>query len=536
MKTIKSYWIFIVWFIISTGVTLVAQEPRPNIVFFIADDMTRDMFNFLPESKGKNLTPALDRLSDEGVILMGQHVSATVCTPSRYNCLTGNFASRANNKEMIIAAKKNDGQRIVQWNTHILPGEDNLASLLKEAGYYTGAVGKNHVFEVEGYKKVNLTDDWNDPVIQKRQIRNYQLTQEAYTQAGFDFADGLYYENPDFNGPRKLAVHNLDWTTDAALDFLERSREKEAPFFLYFATTLPHGPLEEDRSWNADRRITPKGMLEEPVQVLPGAATIPERLKKAGKPVNNQKNNLLWMDDALQALLNKLEENGQLDHTVIIFFNDHGQYAKGTIYQGAVHNPSILWKKGGFPVGKQADVPVSNVDFVPTLLEMAGIESEDRSFDGKSFYPMLQGESLDPQLSMYFEIGYSRGVRKGKYKYIAVRYPVWVHELTLPDRQELLDEYNKKLKVRRKEPNNMDPSKPFGHVQIIPGGGDAEHPATERYPYYADADQLYDLECDPDEQNNLANDPEYREILEEMKKELTKYCQTIPGNFGEFRQ
>lgn len=528
--------LFCILIFLFSGVSLIAQKTRPNIVFFVADDMTRDMFNFLPESKGKNLTPALDKLSEEGVILMGQHVSSTVCTPSRYNCLTGNYASRANNKEMLRAEKKNEGQRIVQWNTHILPGENNLAKMLREAGYFTGAVGKNHVFEVEGHQKVKLTDDWEDSGIQKKQIRNYELTQKAYYQAGFDFADGLYYENPDFNGPRELAVHNLDWSTAAALKFLDKSQDKAAPFFLYFATTLPHGPLQEKRSWNADRRITPIGMLDEPVRVLGEPENIPKRLKAAGKPVNNRKCNLLWMDDALQALLNKLQETGRLENTIIVVFNDHGQYAKGTIYQGAVHNPSVIWKKDGFPVGPVSDVPVSNVDFAPTLLEMAGIDSNGFSFDGRSFLPLLRGESMDALNSMYFEIGYSRGVRKGRYKYIAVRYPAWVKALTLEDRQELLDEYNKKLKVRRKEPNNLDPSRPFGHVQIIPGGGDAEHPATERYPYYADPDQLYDLECDPDEQNNLANDPEYREILDEMKIELSRYCKTIPGKFGEFRQ
>jgi arylsulfatase A-like enzyme len=528
--------IFFLLLLIFSGVSVMAQDSKPNIVFFIADDMTRDMFNFLPESKGKNLTPALDRLSDEGVILMGQHVSATVCTPSRYNCLTGNYASRANNLEMIRAEKKNDGQRIVQWNTHILPEDNNLAKMLANEGYFTGAVGKNHVIEVEGHQKVKLTDDWQDPVIQKKQIRNYNLTQEAYYQAGFDFADGLYYENPDFNGPRNLAVHNLDWTTRAALEFVDQSMQKKAPFFLYFATTLPHGPLQENRSWNADRRITPTGILEEPVHVLGDPQDIPNRLKAAGKSINNRRSNLLWMDDALQALLDKLEETGQLKNTIIIVFNDHGQYAKGTIYQGAVHNPSVIWKKDGFPVGSINDVPVSNVDFAPTLLEMAGIDLNKYSFDGRSFLPMLNGLPMEELNSMYFEIGYSRGVRKGKYKYIAVRYPDWIHALTLEDRQQILDEYNEKLKIRHKAPNNLDPSKPFGHVQIIPGGGDAEHPATKRYPYYADADQLYDLESDPNEQLNLANDPDYQEVLDEMKKELSSYCKTIPGNFGEFKK
>ncbi len=137
---------------------------------------------------------------------------------------------------------------------------------------------------------------------------------------------------------------------------------------------------------------------------------------------------------------------------------------------------------------------------------------------------------------MYFEIGYSRGVRKGKYKYLALRYPEWVNKLTADEREVILNEYNQKLKIRGKGPNNTDPSKPFGHVQIVPGGGDAEFPATQRYPHYADADQLYDLVNDPNEQVNLYNHPNYQKVVKEMRKELEKHIQSIPGRFGEFNK
>jgi len=64
------------------------QAQKPNIVFFIADDMERYMFNCLEEGKGKNLTPNIDRLAKEGVLMLNQYVSSSVCTPSRYSCLT----------------------------------------------------------------------------------------------------------------------------------------------------------------------------------------------------------------------------------------------------------------------------------------------------------------------------------------------------------------------------------------------------------------------------------------------------------------
>lgn len=514
-----------------SGAQTTGQE-RPNVIFFIADDMTRDMFNFLPESKGENLTPNLDKLSKKGTILMGQHVSSTVCTPSRYSVLTGKYASRAHNPGFLRQTKKNDGQRVVEWNTHILPSDTSLAKILKHNGYRTGAVGKNHVIEVKGWEDIPLSADTANDRVMEQQRENYRLTVEAFKKTGFEYADGIFYENPDFNGPRALAVHNLDWTTEAALEFLQQQDDR--PFFLYFATTLPHGPKEADRSWNADRRITPIGVLEEAPDVLPDKSIIQERLNEAGIKVNNDNANLLWLDDALGALIKGLKEEGLYDNTIIFFFNDHGQFAKGTVYQGATCNPSIVWKSDGFKVGHETDALLSNVDFTPTILDFANVDFTNCSFDGESFVDVLEAEEFEGRESLYFEIGYSRGIRKGRYKYIALRYPDWVKELTLKDRKRILAAYNKKLKLRGRKPNNTDPTAPFGHVQIIPGGGDAEFFATQRYPNYAERDQLYDLEKDPHEKTNLADDPEYRKVLKQLKAELSDYIESLPGKFGEF--
>lgn len=106
--------------------TKVENKQKPNIVFFIADDMERYMFNCLPEGKdkksnNKNLSPNIDRLANEGIVLMGQHTSSSVCTPSRYSCLTGEYASRSTSKKLTHFTKKMDGQTVVQWNSYITP-------------------------------------------------------------------------------------------------------------------------------------------------------------------------------------------------------------------------------------------------------------------------------------------------------------------------------------------------------------------------------------------------------------------------------
>ena len=75
-----------------------------------------------------------------------------------------------------------------------------------------------------------------------------------------------------------------------------------------------------------------------------------------------------------------------------------------------------------------------------------------------------------------------------------------------------------------------------GHTGYTPGGEDNQWPAMKKYPHYFDADQLYDLSKDPDEQHNLAYDPAYKEILKAMKAELKKYLDKLPGNYAEFKQ
>ena len=511
-----------------------ADTPeRPNIIFFIADDMLPQHFNCLSQGKDKNLTPNIDRLAREGTLMLQQHVVSPVCTPSRYNVLTGNFASRAQNPYFKQNTKKN-GQSVVEFNTHILPTDQTLPALLKKAGYTTGMAGKNHVVEVEGLKRfANFDASAKDPANKAQLKANHDHTRQAMRAIGFDFADSVYHNNPSFLGLHEVAVQNMDWITDAGVRFLNQTHTQ--PFFLYFATTVPHGPTQEKRSWNADPRLTAIGYLDEPLKVQPARDTIPKRLRAAGLPVNDNTANILWLDDALGALLDTLEANGQIDHTVIFFFNDHGQRAKGTVYQGGVRNPSIVWRKGGFPVGSTSDTLVSNVDFAPTILDLAQVDHTQYTFDGQSFLPYLEGQKPTSLRSLYFELGYARGIRVGNWKYMAIRYPKHLENMTLEERRTVLNEWNDKRKRRHLNIVTDDPTKPFSHLTAIPGGGDAEKKSTGSYPAYFERDQLYNLANDPNEQRNLANDPEYAAQLKAMQRALKAQLATLPGGFGDLK-
>ncbi|HRR28032.1 MAG TPA: sulfatase-like hydrolase/transferase, partial [Victivallales bacterium] len=509
------------------------SQNKPNFIFFIIDDMQPYHFNCLPEGKGLNLTPNIDRLAAEGTVMYGQHVSSSVCTPSRYSCLTGQYASRAKNEMFMKSIGKGEVTN-VGWNTFILPDTITLPKLLKAHGYTTGAVGKNHVVECNEWVKLPYNSNPRDPKIKEQLDKNKIALRNAFNRVGFDFAERLYHHNPESNGPKELAVHNQDWITEGALNFIDQNAEK--PFFLYFATSIPHGPGEAKRSWNADPLATADGILAKAPNVQPPRSSIPKRLKDAGIQQNDGRANILWLDDAIGAILKKLEEKKILNKTIIFFFTDHGQKSKGTVYQGGVSCPSIIWKEGGFPCGKKNNGLISNIDFTPTILDMAGIDPSMYNFDGKSFLPLLNGEKKEIHDSLYFEIGYTRAIRMGNWKYIALRYPEYAEKMTLEERRKILEDFNKKQKEYDKRWFTDDPSQPFSHVSLIPGGGGAEHASMEQYPAYYDKDQLYDLSKDPNEQNNLANNEQYAAKLAEMKDKLKSILSKLPGKFAEFQK
>ena len=515
------------------------QVQKPNIIFFIADDMERYMFNCLPEGKGKNLSPNIDKLVNEGIVMLNQHVSSSVCTPSRFSCLTGMYASRSTCHEFTSFTKKMDGQTVVQWNSYITPKDMTIGKLMKSLGYTTGFFGKNHAVEAPGWKKLPLDTDPTDPEAVKVLKRNAEIIRTELKKAGFDYAGANYQDNPSYLGPEKLRVQNLDWITDESLKFLDKV--KEEPFFLYYATTVPHGPSNASQSWNGDRRVTAEGILDTPPTCLPPKETIPERiyasgLVKKGEKIPDALGNVLWIDDALGALMKRLKEQGKLDNTIIFFFNDHGQHAKGSIYEGGVSSPSIIWKKGGFEAGRVSKALVSNIDFAPTIFNMAGGDPDTvKTFDGKSMLPILNGEKEKIHNSLYFEMGFSRGVLKDSFKYIALRYPEFAMKWDYNKRKEILFKwiaFRKKNKLRY---HYTDPNLPFSHLMLIPGGGDAEFPSTKRYKHYYETDQLYDLRNDPKEQNNLFGDPQYADKVKDLQNELKKYLYKLPGKFGEFK-
>jgi len=526
---------------VCTGVGLAAisafsaTDKRPNVIFFITDDMLPHHFGFLPDAQKRVLTPNIDRLAKEGTVMLNQYTCSPLCTPSRYSCLTGRYPSRADNPYFLQTTKKYHGQTYVEFNSHITKqNKDTLPLLLKKAGYTTGMVGKNHVIQVNGLKRFkNFDGDAKSPENASKLKENYEHVCQAIRECGFDYASRIYHNNPDFLGLREVAVHNMDWITEGGVEFIKQNHDRSEPFFLYFATTLPHGPTEAERAWNANPLITAEGYIKQAPRVQPPRTTIPERIKAAGLKPTDDTCNMLWVDDALGALLKTLKDTGELDNTVIFFFNDQWMEAKGTVYEGGAHTPGIVWRSGGFKAGHLCDALTTSVDFAPTILNLAQFDYSKVFFDGETFLPNLDGQPQDPGRTIYFELGFARGLMKKGWKYMRIKYPDELANMSLEERTKLLTKWNAQRRRMHLHIVTEDPKAPFSHLTAIPGGGHAESGSTgiKHYPGYYDTDQLYNLERDGHEQKNLAASPEYREKMNEMQADLRKVLDSLPGEF-----
>jgi arylsulfatase A-like enzyme len=169
-----------------------------------------------------------------------------------------------------------------------------------------------------------------------------------------------------------------------------------------------------------------------------------------------------------------------------------------------------MYWKGHIQAGSVCNRLIANIDFTPTILDICGVKRPaDMIVDGRSFVPLVTGESSDWRDSLLLDVGHTRGIVTQRWKYIALRYP-------------------EKVKAR-----------------IASGGQSGYHmdspldlqlTAEKAHPAYWDGDQLYDLTADPDEKVNLAKDSAHADVLKEMQERLRAELLHLPRPFGEFRQ
>ncbi len=503
----------------------VAQAAkRPNIVLFITDDQSWDSLGFMD---GKAHTPRLDRMTKEGLFLTDFNVTSTVCSPSRYSFLTGRFAGRCEGERFLAEHPPGD-QTQVENIGELEPDRWNIAKVLQQNGYTTGFVGKSHVVRHDWLvvgngkgRKAALESypqdaDPRDPKINARMRRNHQKWAYEIRRHGFDFADGIYAANLKELQCDALNVHNLDWTVAKAFKFLEDN--KDNPFFLYFSTTLHHGPAPWANrfSLNADPRMTGEGFVKEGFDVLPSREDVLRRNRAAG--FKDRDAYALWLDDGVGALLDKIRSLGLERDTLFVFVPDHGSYrhGKATLYDYGMRVPMLLQWKGTIKPGTKYDGLVANIDLAPTIMDVCGIEPPaDYQFDGISFKPILFGERKPLRDVLFAELGHSRAVKTKRWKYIAIRYP---DDIEKRINQGRLFNGFKGEKLKR----------PY-----LTRNGHLGHYAAAKNPNYFQPDQLYDLKADPEEHRNImAQKPE---VVRNLQKALSRALKQFKNRpFGEF--
>lgn len=489
---------------------------QPNILLIMADDV--DPLH-LSCYGGVIPTPNIDALAQNGLIFHRAYSTAAVCTPSRYATITGRFPGQCSSPEFTDNYSHEDIYSI-QFNTPINEESFTLQKMLNNAGYFTGYTGKFHIGDLH-FDNATKNQEISDISIKtspgsqegREALEKYQkiISNRVKVLTDADFVSSVQWENPEGIILEEVAAHQLEWLTQGAMDFFDTALMQEQPFFLHFNTTALHGP-NHFFDLLKDPTFSPGGNLENPYAFHPDRQSIFNRLDSLGLDNDSEtvpdhvlhyQNGIIYMDDQVGALIKRLESEGALENTIVIFTADHStEPGKNTCYEKGIRVPFIVsWPKAIKP-DTDSEALVSFVDFMPTFAEAAGYTIDDSlSIAGKSFLPLLLGKNYSRK-SIYAEIGYLRSVCTDSFKYIAQRFP-----------DEVIDTLQ-----TSEEPK-------ISHLGNSAGGFASI--AMEYHPGYFDADQLYNIKDDPFEQHNLALDLQYQDKLKEMKALLQDYLAQI---------
>jgi N-acetylglucosamine-6-sulfatase len=426
------------------------SEPR-NVVVIVTDDQRWNSLSFLGHPFVE--TPHLDRMALEGAHLPNAFVTTSLCCPSRASMLTGLYAHAHN---------------ILDNTAELYPAFPTYAQILAHAGHDTAHIGKWHM----GGNNPHPRPGW------KRWIGFRGQGRYVYPGAGDALDRGF-----SFDGElREMDGYVTTLLTDHALDYL-RSRTGQTPFCMVLAHKAVHAPFVPRA---ADRDKYSDAIAPEVLPDTDAAYTeIPDWVREmryrtefgVERPYRSWKDfrswyldyhrTLLAVDDSVGQVLQVLRDTGLDQRTVVLFTSDNGFMfgEKGVLDKRAFYDPSIrvpmlAWGPGFVPAGTVIDAFALNVDVAPTVLELMGLQPPSH-WHGRSLVPWLRGERPEDRWRTEFV-----------YEYF--------HERAFPGVPTLFGIRTKRMKYA-----------------ITPG--------------LELGDELYDLERDPREEDNVADDEAYAE-------------------------
>lgn len=393
-----------------------AQSPdgrRPNIIIIYADDLG---YGDLGAYGGDIPTPNIDRLASQGIRFTDFYVAGPVCTPSRYGLLTGSYPARS--KQGLLTALMPFDQKQLDRSELILP------HYLKSREYKTALIGKWHLGSgVDALPGLFDFDKFS-----------------GFTGGCIDFFDHVYgsisedwYVN---NTKTKEPGYATDLLTDHAIAFVEEARKENKPFFLYLPYNAPHYGKSDPAKLPDNTVVLKEDAYEgHPIaNTLQAPASYYRKFSHVKDPYRRAYSAMVSsLDDNIGKLYRKLEEDALVDNTIIWFISDNGGYSesyyghasngglrgqKGTLYEGGIRVPAIVSWKGVIKPQQVSNIPVCNVDIVPTLATLIGFRNSlPRSIDGKDIGDVLfRNKSLEREI--FWKYGGRTALRSGDWKIV----------------------------------------------------------------------------------------------------------------------
>jgi arylsulfatase A-like enzyme len=399
------------------------MNSKPNILLFFTDDQRFDTIRALGNDQIH--TPNLDALVERGTTFTHAHIPGgtcgAVCMPSRAMLHTGRTLFHIDR----------EGQQIPQEHS-------TLGECLQSAGYTTFGTGKWHNGRsayARSFSDGNeiffggMGDHWNVPAYHFDPTGQYQ-NKCPYVADPF-YSNKTEYRDCDHIDAGK---HSTELFVDAAIHFIEKHKNSD-PFFIYVSLMAPHDPRTMPKQflemYDPERIDLPSNFLaEHPIDT--GAlkvrdellAAFPRQPDEIKRHIAEYYAMISHLDHAFGQLLNTLQENGELENTIIVLAGDnglalgqHGLMGKQNLYDHSLRVP-LIFAGPGIPEGVQRASPVYLLDIFPTLCDLTGTRIP-QSVEGKSLVPCFSNPEVDVRTSLYLAYANSiRGLRLGDHKLI----------------------------------------------------------------------------------------------------------------------